>query len=194
MSGSSTMDPELAGRIRVVILDADGVLTDGGIYVSDGEREPFEGRRFHVHDGVGMLMLRRAGIVVAIVSGKLSEAVRSRAAGLGLEEVHQVDPHDKLPTVEAVLERAGADWDDTAYLADDIADLPVLGQVGLPCAVANAAREVREVAAWTSQVPGGSGAVREFAEALLEARREWTPLVEAYVEECLTRWRAGRDA
>lgn len=188
------LDPELARRIRVVVLDADGVLTDGGIYVADGEKEPFGLRRFHVHDGVGLHMLRRAGIIVAIVSGKLSRAVRARAADLGLEEMHQVDPYEKLQAVEAVLDRAGAGWDETAYLGDDLADLPVLAEVGLPAAVPNAAPEVRAAAAWMSQSAGGAGAVREFAEALLRAREEWTPLVEAYVEECRSRWRGPPDA
>jgi 3-deoxy-D-manno-octulosonate 8-phosphate phosphatase (KDO 8-P phosphatase) len=187
------IEPELARRIRVVILDVDGVLTDGGIYVVDGEREPFGGRRFHVHDGVGILMLRKAGMTVAIVSGKPSRAVRARAAELGIEEVHQVDPYDKLPTVEAILDRAGAGWDETAFIGDDIADLAVLREVALPAAVPGAAPEVHAAAAWTSCTPGGSGAVREFAEALLRARDEWTPRVEAYVEECRARWRAGRD-
>lgn len=187
------IDSELAARIRVVILDADGVLTDGGIYVADGERTPYGLRRFHVHDGVGVLMLRKAGIEVAVVSGKLSRAVRARAADLGIDKVHQVDPGDKLPTVERVLASTGADWDATAYLADDIADLPVLRQVGLPAAVPNAAPEVRAAAAWIGRTPGGSGAVREFAEALLRTREEWTRQVEAYADECTRRWRDGRE-
>jgi 3-deoxy-D-manno-octulosonate 8-phosphate phosphatase (KDO 8-P phosphatase) len=191
VSVPASIAPELARRIRVVVLDADGVLTDGGIYVADGEASPFEARRFHVHDGVGILMLRRAGILVAVVSGKLSRAVRARAADLGLEEVHQVDPYHKLPTVGALLQRAGATWDEAAFLADDLADLGVLGEVGLAAAVPNAVPEVLEAAAWTGAVPGGAGAVREFAEALLRARGEWTPLVDAYVEECRRRWRDG---
>lgn len=193
MTEAARIDPELARRIRVVILDADGVLTDGGIYVADGEHEPFGLRRFHVHDGVGILMLRRAGITVAIVSGKLSRALRARAAELGIEEVHQVDPYDKLPTVEAILDGAKAGWDETAFIGDDIADLAVLREVALAATVPGAATEVHAAAAWTSRTPGGSGAVREFAEALLRARDEWTPRVEAYVEECRARWRAGRD-
>jgi 3-deoxy-D-manno-octulosonate 8-phosphate phosphatase (KDO 8-P phosphatase) len=194
MSLTPPIDPELARRIRVVVFDADGVLTDGGIYISDGTGEPFGSRRFHVRDGVGVFMLRRAGLVVAIVSGKLSAAVRARADELGMEEVHQVDPYDKLSTVEGILSRAGAGWDEVAFVADDIADLPVLRQVALPCAVPDGAAEVQEAAAWTSSKPGGQGAVREFAEALLGARGEWESLVEAYVDECEARWKAGRDA
>jgi len=193
MTGVAPIDPELARRIRVVILDADGVLTDGGIYVADGEHEPFGLRRFHVRDGVGIVMLRRAGITVAIVSGKLSRAVRARAADLGIEEVHQVNPYDKLPAVEAILDRADAAWNEAAFIADDIADLAVLGEVALAATVPDAAPEVHAAAGWTSRAPGGSGAVREFAEALLRARGEWTLGVEAYVEECRARWRAGRD-
>lgn len=192
MSDAVAIASELAVRIRVVILDADGVLTDGGIYVADGERTPFGLRRFHVHDGVGILMLRKAGIVVSVVSGKLSRAVRARAADLGIEQVHQVDPADKLPTVEGVLATTGAGWEEAAFLADDIADLAVLRQVGLPAAVPNAAPEVRASAAWVGRTPGGSGAVREFAEALLRSRGEWSRQVEAYVDECTRRWRDGR--
>lgn len=188
---SAPIDPELARRIRVVILDADGVLTGGGIYVADGEREPFGLRRFHVRDGVGVHMLRRAGITVAIVSAKLSRAVRARAADLAIEEVHQVGAYEKLPTVSALLERAGAEWGEAAYLGDDLADLAVLERAGLPAAVADGAREVRAVARWTSTAEGGAGAVREFAEALLGARDEWADLVEAYVEECRARGEAG---
>lgn len=191
MNDTVPIEAELAARIRVVILDADGVLTDGGIYVADGERTPFGLRRFHVHDGVGILMLRKAGITVAVVSGKLSRAVRARAADLGIEEVHQVDPGDKLPTVEGVLAGAGADWEETAFLADDIADLAVLRQVGLPAAVPNAAPEVRAGALWVGRTPGGSGAVREFAEALLRSRGEWSRQVEAYVADSTRRWQDG---
>lgn len=193
MTPPPSISPELARRIRVVVLDADGVLTDGGIYISDGTGVPYGSRRFHVRDGVGVHMLRRAGLTVAVVSAKLSAAVRARAEELGLEEVHQVDPYDKLPTVEGVLERAGAGWDEVAFVADDIADLAVLRQVALPCAVPDGATEVREAASWVSSKPGGQGAVREFAEALLGARDEWTPLVEAYVAECEARWKEDRD-
>lgn len=188
---SAQIAEELAARIRVVILDADGVLTDGGIYVIDGTGTPAGGRRFHVHDGVGIFMLRRAGISVAIVSGKVSAAVRARAADLGIEEVHQVNPYDKLPAVEGVLSRAGADWSRAAFVGDDIADLPVMHHVALPGTVVGAAPEVRAAAVWCSSREGGNGAVREFAEELLHARGEWTPLVESYVDECEARWKRG---
>jgi 3-deoxy-D-manno-octulosonate 8-phosphate phosphatase (KDO 8-P phosphatase) len=188
MSGRSEISPELARRIRVVVLDADGVLTNGGIYVADGDGTPFEARKFHVQDGVGLLMLRRAGLTVAIVSGKLSPAVRARAEDLGIDELHQVDPYDKLSIVAGVLERAGAAWEEAAFVGDDLADLPVLRTVGLPAAVPQAAREVLEEASWIASAAGGEGAVREFAEALLMARGEWTDLVETFVDDCFDRW------
>jgi len=181
---------EVARRIRMVLLDADGVLTDGGLYVSDGEVGEVEGRRFHVHDGLAVHMLRRAGIDVAIVSGKVSASVKRRAEALGIVEVHQVSPYGKLEAVGSVLRRAGLAWRDAAFLGDDLADLPVLREVGLPAAVANAVSEVKEAAAWIGEQTGGNGAVREFSEALLAARGEWSTLVEEYVAECIERWRA----
>jgi 3-deoxy-D-manno-octulosonate 8-phosphate phosphatase (KDO 8-P phosphatase) len=181
---------DVARRIRVVLLDADGVLTDGGLYVSEGEVGDLEGRRFHVHDGLAIHMLRRAGLGVAIVSGKLSESVKRRAEELGIEEVHQVTAFGKLEAVEGVLQRAGASWLEAAFLGDDLADLPVLREVGLPAAVANAVSEVKEAAAWIGKQTGGNGAVREFIEALLAARGEWSTLVEEYVAECVEHWRA----
>ena len=181
---------EVARRIRLVLLDADGVLTDGGLYVSEGVVGELEGRRFHVHDGLAIHMLRRAGLGIAIVSGKLSGSVKRRAEELGIEEVHQVTAFGKLEAVEGVLQRAGASWLEAAFLGDDLADLPVLREVGLPAAVANAVSEVKEAAAWIGKQTGGDGAVREFIEALLAARGEWSALVEEYVAECVEHWRA----
>lgn len=175
---------ELARRIRVVILDSDGVLTDGGIYLTGGAAEAGGIRRFHVQDGMGVHMLRRAGLEVVIVSGRQSDALRARARELGIGQVHTVEPFEKVAVVEGVLRGAGADWPEAACLADDLADLALLERVGLPAAVANAVPEVRERAAWRGRVPGGEGAVREFAEDLLRAREEWDGLVRAYVEEC----------
>lgn len=174
---------ELARRIRVLALDADGVLTDGGIYLSGAENEGGGLRRFHVQDGMAVHMLRRAGVEVAIVSGRESGALRARARELGIGEVHTVGPFEKVPAVAGILRRAGADWPEAACLADDLADLALLERVGLPGAVANAVPEVRERAIWRGRVPGGEGAVREFAEDLLRARDEWDDLVEDYVEE-----------
>jgi 3-deoxy-D-manno-octulosonate 8-phosphate phosphatase (KDO 8-P phosphatase) len=175
----------------VVLLDIDGVMTDGGLYLSSGESVIIEGRRFDVHDGMGVHMLRRAGIGVAVVSSKVSAAARARVEALEIDEIHQVSAFEKLVAVDGVLGRAGASWDEAAFLADDLADLPVLRKVGLPAAVANAVPEVKSASQWVGSRRGGAGAVREFVEALLRARGEWEALVEAYVAECVERWRVA---
>lgn len=189
----SSISSEQARRIRVVLLDADGVMTDGGLYVSADEQRVTEGRRFHVHDGLGIHMLRRADLVVAVVSGKVSAPVRRRAEALGIMEIHQVSPFGKLAAVGDILRRVGAAWTEAAFLADDLADLPVLREVGLPAAVDNAVPEVKEAADWVGNVCGGAGAVREFSEALLKARGEWNSLVEGYVAECYEQWRSAKS-
>lgn len=186
----SSISAESARKVRVVLLDVDGVMTDGGLYYSASDRGEAEGRRFHVHDGLAVHMLRRAGVEVAVVSGKVSAPVRKRAESLGIVEIHQVSAFGKLEAVDGILRRLGATWDEAAFLADDLADLPVLREVGLPAAVANAVPEVREAAGWLGEVPGGAGAVREFAEALLKGRGEWASLVEGYVAECVEHWRS----
>jgi 3-deoxy-D-manno-octulosonate 8-phosphate phosphatase (KDO 8-P phosphatase) len=173
---------EHARAIRLVVLDADGVLTDGGLYVEASGPDLRDLSRFHAHDGLGVHMLREAGLTVAIVSGRPSEALRRRAAELEIDEMHQVSPFGKIAAVEGILSRNGWSWSAVAHLGDDLADLALMERVGLPVAVANAVSEVRGQAAWCGTVAGGSGAVREFAEALLRARGQWDELVEAYVE------------
>ena len=184
----SGLTPEVARRVGAVLLDADGVMTDGGLYFFAGSGGESEGRWFHVHDGIAVHMLLKADIPVAIVSGKISAPVRQRARSLGITELHQVDPRGKLGAVEGILARAGVAWEDAAFLGDDLADLPVMRKVGLPAAVANAVPEVKAAAIWCGETEGGRGAVREFAEALLRARGEWSDLVEEYVEKCLADW------
>ena len=173
----------VAEAIRLVVFDVDGVMTDGGIYLgatASGER--FELKRFDITDGLGTRLLREAGLELAIVTGRVSEAVTMRAEELGIRECHQDRGAMKLPVIEGMLERFGIGWEAVAFLGDDLPDLAVLRRVGLPAAVANASPEVKAVATWVSTRPGGRGAVREFAEALLRARGEWTARVEAYVK------------
>lgn len=175
---------ETASRIRMVIFDVDGVLSDGGIYLGATESgERVELKRFEITDGLGIHMLRRGGIESAIVTGRESRAVALRAEELGIEECHQDRTAQKLPIVEEMLERKGIGWDEVGYLADDLADLPVLRRVGLPAAVANAVAEVRNLAVWTGERRGGEGAAREFGEALLRARGQWDDLVAEYERE-----------
>lgn len=175
--------PDIARAIRMVVLDVDGVLTDGGVYI--GARaggEAIELKRFDIQDGLGVKMLGWAGIEVVIVSGRVSEATTLRAEELGVSECHQDPGAAKLPVVRALLEKRGVGWDETAMVGDDLADLPVLERVGLPVAVSNAVPEVHAVSGWTTTASGGAGAVREFARALLMARGEWEGLVQKYCE------------
>ncbi len=180
---SVDIDPQVARDIRLVVLDVDGVLTDGGIYVgARPDQSAIEFKRFDVQDGLAVKMLRWAGIGVAIVSGRVSEATAHRAAELGIDECHQDPEAKKLPIVKKLLDDRGLGWEQAAMVGDDLADLPVLERVALSVAVSNAVPEVHEVSRWTTQAPGGHGAVREFVRALLMARGEWDRLVQEYCE------------
>lgn len=181
--GERGVDRATARAIELVVLDADGVLTDGGIYVADGvDGRSYQLRRFHVRDGLGVVMLRRAGIEPVVVSGRDSPAVLARARELGIEEVHQVSPDRKVEVVGDLLEDRGLGWEAVACVADDLADAALLERVGLPAAVADAVPEVIDRADWVATRRGGDAAVREFVEALLRARGQWSGLVEAYLD------------
>lgn len=180
---SEPMIGELARAVRLVVLDVDGVLTDNGVYIgTTASGEAVELKRFDIQDGLGVKMLVRAGIPVVLVSGRESEATRIRAEELGVP-CHQSPGGFKLESLRGILGDRGLAWEDVAALCDDLADLPVLRRIGLPAAVANAVPEVLAVARWRSRRPGGSGAVREFAEALLKARGQWPSLVDEYSRE-----------
>jgi len=184
MSDPQGISRVVAERIRLVALDVDGVLTDGGIYLGASESgERVEMKRFEITDGMGIRLLQEAGIQVAIVTGRESAAVRLRAEELGIVECHQDRTAAKLPIMQALIARLQIGWDSVAFLGDDLPDLPLLRRVGLPAAVGNAVAEVRAEAHWVAGRRGGAGAVREFAEALLVGRGIWTQSVERYVRE-----------
>ncbi len=171
----------VAKRIRLVALDVDGVLTDGGIYLGDVDGRRMEFKRFDILDGLGIKMLQLAGIEVAIITGRVSEAVALRAKELGINDVVQ-DPHArKLPALRALLAGKGIDESEVAFVGDDLPDLSVLRVVGLPVGVANCTEDVARLGFRLTR-NGGHGAVREFAELLLRARGEWDALVERYVK------------
>jgi 3-deoxy-D-manno-octulosonate 8-phosphate phosphatase (KDO 8-P phosphatase) len=176
--------PEVAHRIRLVILDVDGVLTDGGIYLgaTDGG-ERVELKRYDIQDGLGIKLLQDAGVQVAIVTGRESHSVRLRAQELGITECHQDRKAAKLGIVQSMLARLNVTWDEAAFVGDDLPDLPILRRVGLPAAVGNATADARAAARWHAQAHGGRGAVREFCEALLTARGQWSTMVERYVAD-----------
>jgi 3-deoxy-D-manno-octulosonate 8-phosphate phosphatase (KDO 8-P phosphatase) len=172
---------DAARRVRLVVLDVDGVLTEAGVYVgSDEEGRSLELKRFDIQDGLGVKLLQQAGVEVAVVSGRFSRATALRASELGITECHQDNGAQKVQAIAGILERMGIGWEEVAMVADDIPDLAVVRRVGLPVAVANAQPEILREARWVTEARGGRGAVREFVRALLLARGEWEELVEAY--------------
>ncbi len=177
------IEPVVAKRIRMVGLDVDGVMTDGGVYVGTVDHAAVELKRFDILDNVGVKLLQAAGIKVVVVSGRRSPATAVRAEELGVDEVVQDDLARKLPAFEDMLRRWDIRMEEAAFVGDDLPDLPVLTRVGLPVATANASAEVREVAQLTTRAAGGHGAVREFAEELLKARGEWDDLVSRYLKD-----------
>ena len=179
---ANPMELELARRIRLVILDVDGVLTDGGVYVGElPGGEVLEMKRFDIQDGLGVKLLQWAGVEVAVVSGRMSRATEIRARELGITECHQDGGAQKVRVIRRLMSERGLDWGEVAMLGDDLPDLAVLHKVGLPAVVSNATEEARQVSVWQARKAGGRGAVREFCEALLKARGDWETQVEAYV-------------
>ncbi|MFL5607820.1 MAG: KdsC family phosphatase [Gemmatimonadaceae bacterium] len=177
------MHPTLARSIRLVGLDVDGVLTDGGIYLGGGNGQPVELKRYEIQDGLGIYLLQKAGLRVAIVTGRVSESVRLRAAELGIDDVAQDAQAQKLPAFLSMLDRHGIAPSEAAFIGDDFPDMAVLRLVGMPVAVANAVPEVKAVCTVHLTKSGGAGAVREFAELLMKARGDWVSITDRYVEE-----------
>ena len=180
---ASALDGTTARAIRLVGIDVDGVLTDGGIYLGAVDGTPLEFKRYDIQDGLGIHFLRKAGIRVAIVTGRVSDSVRLRASELEIEDVAQDSCARKLPALRKILHKHRIAPEETAFIGDDFPDLAILRTVRLPVAVANAVPEVLSVCRFQLSRGGGHGAVREFAEILLKARGEWDALTEAYVAE-----------
>ncbi len=163
-------------RVRLVAMDVDGVLTDGGIILGTHGQEI---KRFHVRDGHGMVLLHRVGIRTAIITGRHSQVVERRAQELGITFLFQ-GSMDKLATYGELKSQAGVQDEEVAYIGDDLVDIPIMMRVGVAVAVADAHPMVREVAHFVTKVPGGHGAVREFAEALLKAQGKWEEATRQY--------------
>ena len=161
------MTPKLqkkAEKIKLLLTDVDGVLTDGRIVLGNhGEEFKF----FHVQDGMGLQLAREAGISVAIITGRESELVRRRAEELEIEEVHQ-NIEDKVRVFTDLLAQEGLEAEEAAYIGDDINDLPILERVGLALTVANGVDKVKKEADYVTDRAGGQGAVREAVELILE--------------------------
>ena len=164
---------EKARRIKFLLLDVDGVMTDGKVYLDDDGRET---KAFDIQDGHGIALLRKAGIRVGIISGRTSRAVDIRAKQLCIEEVHQA-VEDKLKVYEEILNRYQLKDQEIAYIGDDLIDHPLLQRVGLSVAVANAHEIVKRSVDWVTRREGGAGAVREVVDHLLKSQRKWSNLL-----------------
>jgi 3-deoxy-D-manno-octulosonate 8-phosphate phosphatase (KDO 8-P phosphatase) len=172
------MLPIDAKRIKLLVLDVDGVLSDGRVLLGpDGQ----EVKAFHVRDGTGMKYWKRAGGLLAIISGRSSPAVLHRARELDVDVVKQ-DAKAKLPAYRSVLEELGVGQDQTAVVGDDLPDLPLMAHCALPVAVADACPEVRAAAAVVTSSPGGQGAVRELVEMILKEAGAWETILARYRE------------
>jgi 3-deoxy-D-manno-octulosonate 8-phosphate phosphatase (KDO 8-P phosphatase) len=175
---ASASQPPLAvlAGVRLLLLDCDGVLTTGGVtWTEDG----IEQKTFNIRDGLGIKLWQRAGGQVGIVTGRSSRVVAWRARELGIDFVRQ-GVGDKLAVVAELLAACGLDWEETAYVGDDLPDLPVISRVGLGVAVADACPELCAAARLVTRLPGGHGAVRELVERLLKARGCWEELIASY--------------
>lgn len=167
---------ERASRVQMVLLDVDGVLTDGLLHLgADG----FDGRSFHVRDGHGIRMGQRAGLLFGLLSGRESRVVAERAAELYITEVHQ-GVYDKGERYREIAERLKLADTAVCYVGDDIVDLPVLRQVGLAVAPADGAVEAREAAHYVTNCSGGRGAVREVVDLVLRATDKMSKVTERY--------------
>ncbi len=157
---------ERALKLKLLLLDVDGVLTDGRLYYTEeGERI----KVFNVHDGLGIKLLQREGIATGVISGRESEALRNRLLELGVEEIF-MGRLEKDGVLEEILRRRNLREDEVGFVGDDLVDLPVMGRVGFPVAVRNAPEQVKRRAVYTTMAEGGKGAVREVAELIIKLR------------------------
>lgn len=169
-----------AYRVRLVLMDVDGVLTDGRIWYVPGPSGLEEVKSFDVTDGAGIVLAHKGGLETGIVSGRDSPGVRHRAAELGIREVH-LGVRDKAAVVDALAESKSLFTDEIAFIGDEIVDLPAMRRVGLPVAVANASKEVKAHAAYVTKANGGQGAVREALELILEVQGKWDVLLKEFL-------------
>ena len=166
-----------AAAVKLVLFDVDGVLTDGSLFVGDDGQEY---KAFHSQDGLGMKMLRDSGVEIGIITGRTSDVVRHRMKNLGITHLYQGQEH-KLPAYEKLIGQLGLEPEQTAYVGDDVVDLPILRRAGLAVAVADAHPMVRRYVHWQTRNPGGRGAAREVCELIMQAQGTLDARIEAYM-------------
>lgn len=169
---------EIAKKIKLLILDVDGVLTDGSIILDGNDNEL---KSFHVRDGHGIKMAMRAGIRVAIITGRSSKVVERRARELGIKEVFQ-KCHDKMAAYGQLAEKFSLNDSEIAYVGDDVVDIPVLKTCGFAVAVADADEEINAFVQMITKQCGGRGAVREVCDFILKAKGLWKGIIDGYSE------------
>lgn len=180
------MTPEvrqLAARVRLLLMDVDGVLTDGKlINVPDAAGNMVETKGFDSQDGIALQWMSWKGIATGLISGRVSPATAERAKQCKFRYVYQ-GHIEKIPILDMILADAGFDRDQVAYIGDDLTDVVVMRRVGLAVATANARPQVKAQAHFVTSVPGGSGAVREVVELILEAQGYWEEILRKYEAE-----------
>lgn len=157
---------EKAAKIKLAIFDVDGVLTDGGLYLSDSGQEY---KKFHSKDGLGMKLLQQSGTPIAIITARKSELVRIRMQSLGIKHIYQ-GQEDKRPAFERLINSLNIDREEVAYIGDDLIDLPILANVGLAVVVADAHPHLIPKADFVTRLPGGRGAAREVCELIMQGQ------------------------
>ena len=173
-SPSSKLDAALK-RIRLLLCDVDGVLTDASVFIGGGR----EIKQFNIRDGLGLVTLRRHGLKVGWISGRSSTATTRRARELKIDFLRQ-EKGSKVAVVESLLAQSGFRWTEVCYVGDDIVDLGVLNRAGVAVAVANAVAEARAAADYVTRANGGRGAVREVVELILKAQDKWARIVSEH--------------
>jgi len=168
-----------AKKIKLVIFDVDGVLTDGSLYYGHDGREY---KVFHSRDGHGMKMLRQGGVEIGIITARNSQAVVHRMANLGIEHVYQ-GASEKLPAYEELRAKLNLRPEEVAYVGDDVIDLPVMTKVGLAIAVADAHPDVVQRSHWQTNALGGRGAARDACELILRQQGKWDALLQRYLSD-----------
>ena len=165
-----------AKKVKLLLLDVDGVLTDGRIiYDSRGRDMKF----FDVHDGLGVYLLKKAGISTILITAKGSKAIRPRAKDMQVEEIFENIPL-KSSVLDKILKKYKVALDEVCFVGDDLVDLCLMEKVGFPIAVFNACPEIKKVASYITLKEGGRGAVREIAELILKAQEKWEGLAKLY--------------
>lgn len=167
-----------AAKIKVVLMDVDGTITDGSVtLLSQPDGSALEIKTFDAHDGQGISLARTAGLRMGVITGRESAALRRRMKELNVEFVYEKQPH-KIAAYEEILQKAAVGEDEVAYLGDDLPDLTVMRRVGLAVAVGNATPEVKDAAHYTTVRNGGKGAARELVELILKSKGTWGEMID----------------